>query len=229
VQIAFDDLEKYLHSDTRKHLPDLIKAALVHYQFEVIHPFHDGNGRIGRLLIPLLLCAGGLLPQPLLFMSPYLERHREDYVRLLFEISRRGAWEDWIEFFLRGVSEQCSDFITRSKVLLDLQVTYRERLQRARASALLTRLVDIIFERPVISIPQAATLTSTTYNSAKSNIEKLVEAKILEDLRTEQMPKLFVAQEVFGIIYRPLSELGRGQDQQQVADPALETAPVAAG
>src|SRR5215469_1592607 len=104
MKVALSALERYIHSESN--LPPLVRMALIHYQFEAIHPFLDGNGRIGRLLITLLLCAEGLLPQPLLYLSAFFERHRSEYYRLLLEVSQRGNWLEWITFFLRGVSEQ---------------------------------------------------------------------------------------------------------------------------
>jgi len=207
VERAFNDFESFLNADTRAHIPDLVKASLLHYQFEAIHPFNDGNGRVGRLLIPLFLCSTRLLPQPLLFLSPFFERNRDRYISALYEVSRVGAWEDWIIFFLGGVAEQCRDMIVRSRALLDLQAKYRERLQRARASALLTRLVDFVFERPIISIPQAARLINISYNAAKNNIDRMIEEKILKEVPDEVNPKLFVASEVFSTIYQPLDQV----------------------
>ena len=100
---ALDALERYIQSPSD--LPPLIRLALVHYQFETIHPFEDGNGRIGRLLITLLLCAEGLLPEPLLYLSAYFERHRDEYVDRLLGVSQSNEWEDWITFFLTGIAE----------------------------------------------------------------------------------------------------------------------------
>ena len=115
---ALSDLEKYLH--TPSPLPLLIRLALFHYQFEAIHPFLDGNGRIGRLLLTFLLCAEGLLPQPLLYLSAYFERNRKLYYHLLLSVSHSGKWTDWIVFFLNGVAEQSRDAIKRSHQLMDL-------------------------------------------------------------------------------------------------------------
>ena len=107
------DLEKYLNSDDQT-IPPLIKLALVHYQFETIHPFPDGNGRVGRLLIPLILCERKEISQPLLYLSPYFEKNYDEYIDKMLAVSRVGAWEDWIEFFLVGVEETCG---TRFKKL----------------------------------------------------------------------------------------------------------------
>src|SRR5436309_5025335 len=151
---ALRDFEKYLHEPPV--LPPLVRLALIHYQFEAIHPFLDGNGRIGRLLITLLLCAEGLLPQPLLYLSAYFERHRLEYYRLLLAVSQSGGWSEWICFFLRGVAEQSNDAIRRSDRLLQLMQDYRERLQSARTSALLLQLVDRLFMTPATTVARTA-------------------------------------------------------------------------
>lgn len=127
---ALDAFERFTASPYP--LPFLVKLALVHYQFETIHPFRDGNGRVGRLLIILLLRQEGILPTPLLYLSAYFERYRDTYIDHLYAVSREGAWREWIRFFLRGIAEQAQDAIIRSQGLLDLQQTYRQRLQGAR-------------------------------------------------------------------------------------------------
>src|SRR5262245_921234 len=122
---ALDEFEKYLHAESE--FPLLIRLALIHYQFEAIHPFLDGNGRIGRLLITLLLCAEGALHHPLLYLSAFFERYREDYYRALLAVSQRGERANWINFYLRGVQEQSRDAIKKSSRLLDLWRQYRQR------------------------------------------------------------------------------------------------------
>ena len=138
--------EKYLHKQSK--LPPLVRLALIHYQFEAIHPFLDGNGRIGRLLTTLLLCTEDILPQPLLYLSAFFERHRKDYYQLLLDVSRTGAWDEWITFFLRAVATQAKDAVLCSDKLLDLWKDYRNRLQETRASAPLFQLVDDLFAYP---------------------------------------------------------------------------------
>lgn len=195
---ALGKLEKYLHSPSS--LPPLVRLALFHYQFEAIHPFLDGNGRIGRLLLTLLLCAEGLLPQPLLYLSAFFERHRREYYRLLLVVSQSGQWSDWINFFLRGVAEQSRDAIRRSNRLMDLWQAYRQRLQSARSSALLLQLVDELFSYPVITIAQAAEHLNVTQRSAALNIEKLIDEGILNEATGRQRNRIFVAPKIIQII-----------------------------
>jgi Fic family protein len=123
---ALDAFEKYLHAGST--VPTLVRLALIHYQFEAIHPFLDGNGRVGRLLITFLL------NDRLLYLSAFFERHRADYYRLLLGVSRRGAWFEWIDFFLRAVTEQANDAIARVRRILDLHADYRRRITSTRNS-----------------------------------------------------------------------------------------------
>ncbi len=172
MEQALGQFEAYLHAPST--VPLLIRLAAIHYQFEAIHPFLDGNGRIGRLLITLLLCKEGTLPEPLLYLSAYFERYRNEYYRLLLAVSQSGKWIDWISFFLRGVAEQSRDALVRSDQLLQLWKNYRRQFQSARSSALQLRLVDQLFAYPAITANQAAKLLKVTHRSAQLNIEKLV-------------------------------------------------------
>jgi len=190
---ALDTFERYLHKAGAH--PPLVRLALIHYQFEAIHPFVDGNGRIGRLLISLLLVEWGLLPLPLLYLSAFFHRHRQEYYELLMAVSESGAWRDWITFFLLGVAEQARDAIVRAKRLQDLQGTWRERLASAR-SALPLRLADCLFDSPVLTIPQAQRLLGVTYRSAQRSVQKLVAAGILQQMGESSYGKTFLAAEI---------------------------------
>ncbi len=198
MHAALDAFEKYLHTEDA--LPPLVRLALVHYQFEAIHPFVDGNGRIGRLLLSLLLVHWNLLPLPLLYLSAFFEKHRQAYYDLLLAVSARSAWHEWIEFFLRGVAEQARDAVLRMKQLQDLRAEWHERLAKTRASALQLRLADRLFESPVITIPQARDYLKITYRSAQKNVEKLVAAKILHPLGSATYGRMFIASEIVQII-----------------------------
>ncbi len=195
---ALDSFEKYLHA--KSSLSPLIRLALIHYQFEAIHPFLDGNGRIGRLLITLLLCADGLLPQPLLYLSAFFERYRDEYYRLLLAVSQKGEWEGWIRFFLRAVATQARDAIKRSDKLLALWQSYRSRMQEARASALLLQLVDDLFSYPVLTNPRVTERLAITPRSAQLNIEKLVAAGILKEATGQRRNRVYIAPEIINII-----------------------------
>ncbi len=198
MQEALDAFERYLHEPSD--LPPLVRLALIHYQFEAIHPFLDGNGRVGRLLISLLLREWELLPQPVLYLSAFFERRRGDYYDLLLDVSRQGAWEPWIRFFLEGVQEQCSDVVRRARALFELRERYREVLHTTRASALPLRLVDHLFERPAVTIGQAKELLDVTWRAASLNVEKLIEAGILREITGRARNRIFVADEILELL-----------------------------
>ena len=149
---CLSDLEKYINSDARE--PALIQCALVHYQFEAIHPFVDGNGRIGRLLITFMLLERKLLSQPLLYLSDFFEQHRDEYYRLLLTVSQKGDWKAWLTFFLNGVRQQSEDALATIQKLLDLQKQYREVATGQRVPKIVNRLIDHLFTGPIVSISQ---------------------------------------------------------------------------
>ncbi|HKO54491.1 MAG TPA: Fic family protein, partial [Thermoanaerobaculia bacterium] len=194
MMAALDAFEKYLHAESQ--IPLLIRAAIIHYQFEAIHPFLDGNGRVGRLLITFLLHTAGILEQPLLYLSAFFERNRGEYYARMLDVSRRGAWLEWIDFFLRGVTEQANDAIIRSKRLLDLWKAYRQSVTSARSSALLLALIDHLFATPATTVTNVANMFDVTYAAAKNNVDKLVAAGILRDPQDGRWPKIYIASEL---------------------------------
>lgn len=198
---ALGQLEAYLHLPPS--LPLLIRLATIHYQFEAIHPFLDGNGRIGRLLITLLLCKEEALSEPLLYLSAYFERNRDEYYRFLLSVSRSGTWDEWISFFLRGVTEQSRDALARSGRLLALWQSHRNEFHSACASALQLRLVDQLFASPAITVTQAAKLLKVTHRSAQLNIEKLIRRGILKEATGKRRNRVFIAPHIVKIIEAP--------------------------
>jgi Fic family protein len=198
MMIALNEFEKYLHHHPE--WPFIVELALIHYQFEAIHPFVDGNGRIGRLLISLLLCERKLLPQPLLYLSAYFERNRDRYYDLLFRASQAGAWLEWITFFLEGIVEQSKDATIRTMRMLELLDQHRGQMQKARSSALMLQLVDELFGYPAITISRAAEILGVTYRSAKAIVGKLITAGILREAEERKYNRVFVAPEIVHII-----------------------------
>jgi Fic family protein len=196
---AVSDLEKYINDDTDD-ISILIKIALVHYQFETIHPFPDGNGRVGRLLIPLMLCEKRELSQPLLYLSSYFEAKYEEYIDKMLAVSKYGAWNDWIEFFLIGIEETCQDAINKAQKLQDLHASYHRMIQQARSSALLGKIIDILFESPAITIPFLTKRLNISYNASKNNIRKLIKHDILTPATRELRPAHWVATEIINAI-----------------------------
>ncbi len=140
------------------------------------------------------------MPLPLLYLSAYFHRHREQYYDLLMAVSQHGAWEEWVQFFLRGVAEQANEAGGKVRALQDLQRVWRQRLSQARTSVLLLRLADELFVSPILTITQAQHVLDVTYPSAQRNVEKLVNAGILEQLGDSSYNKTFIAREILNII-----------------------------
>ena len=201
---ALHALEEFLHSPSE--MPPLVRLALIHYQFEAIHPFLDGNGRIGRLLMSLLACAWNLLPQPLLYLSAYFEAHRDDYYDLLLAVSRRGVWEEWVTFFLRGVKEQCGDTVARIKHLQDLRGYYRVQVQRTHASARLLDVVDMLFLNPVLTVRRVEGEVGVTFQTAQRYVDWLVELGILMEVTGKGRNRLYAARDVILAVEAPGGE-----------------------
>ena len=201
---ALGALERFLHGPSD--WPPLARLGLVHYQFEAIHPFLDGNGRIGRLLITLLLCVEGMLPEPLLYLSAYFESRRQTYYHLLLAVSREGAWEAWLVFFLRGVAVQAKDAVARAQRLQDLRERYREQFQTERVAGRMLQMVDLLFVRPVMTMPQIAEGLGVNYATATRYIKHLVDAGILREITGQARNRIYRAGEVLAAIEEPLEQ-----------------------
>lgn len=187
-----DDFEAAMHARPPEFHP-LWWSFLIHYQFETIHPFHDGNGRIGRLLLALMITRECGLSRPWLYMSPWFDRHRDEYIDRLFRVSSQGDWNGWLAFCLRGVVDQANDAFHRLEALIHLQQDYRERVAQSGGAARLHQLLDHLFTvRPVLSTPEARDLTGVTYPTAKADLQRLVDMNILSEL-PEHRPTLYVA------------------------------------
>jgi len=194
MQECLGQLEKFLHAETK--LPPLAQVALVHYQFETVHPFLDGNGRIGRLLITLLLCQRNVLSKPLLYLSAFFEKHRQEYYELLLKVSSTGAWREWIEFFLRAVAEQSGDAVSRSRRLLELQRNYSQVAREKRLPPTAGQLVELILMKPVLNIKIAQEFLKVSYPSAQNAISSLEEAGILTEITGRKRAKAYAASEI---------------------------------
>lgn len=167
------DWERFVNDDGRA-MPALIQAALMHYQFETIHPFLDGNGRIGRLLINLLLMERGRLPLPLLYLSHYFETHRDEYYDRLQAVREQGAIEAWLTFFLNAVHAQANDAVARSRKLVQIRETFHSEAIKERSS--LARLVDVIVRNPFVTVKSVETRLELTNQGAR-NLIKNAEAR----------------------------------------------------
>ena len=197
---CLEDLEVYMNEPGD--LPHLVRLALAHYQFEAIHPFRDGNGRVGRLIIPLLLCSYERLEAPALYLSPYFERFRSQYTDLMLQVSQTGGFASWVQFFLEAVDVSALESIKRAEALLELRENYRKRLQSLRSSANLLGLVDALFARPSVSLTLAAILLGgVTPAAASANVRKLVEAGILREVTGRKRDQRFVASEIIAVAH----------------------------
>ena len=201
---CFSDLEKYIHSAPQE--PALIQCALVHYQFEAIHPFLDGNGRIGRLLITFMLLERKLLSQPLLYLSDFFEQHRDKYYELLLNVSQKGDWKAWFTFFLNGVRQQSEDALLTVQELLDLQNRYRAIATGPRVPKVVNRLIEYLFASPIISISVLSKAWKITYSTVQRGVDYLIEKDILREITGGQRNRLFVAREILNIIMTERTE-----------------------
>lgn len=198
MQECLNQLEKFLY--TKNGLPPLVEAALVHYQFEAIHPFLDGNGRIGRLLVTLLLCQRNILSKPLLYLSAFFERHRQEYYDLLLKVSSTGTWQEWIEFFLSAVTEQSMDAVSRSRRLQDLQHSYAQLAREKHLSPTAIQLVELILMKPVLNVRTAEEFLKVTYPGAQKAIKALVEIGMLTETTGRKRGKAYAAKEVLNVL-----------------------------
>ena len=194
------DLEKFIHDDTPP-MPLLVKIGLVHVQFETIHPFLDGNGRLGRLLITLLLYSNQVLDAPLLYLSVYFKTHRDEYYDLLQSVRTRGDWESWLGFFLHGVVETAQQATDAATDLVELFERDRRRIEaigRAAGSAL--RVHQLLQERPFVSIPNAATRLRVSRPTVARSVEHLERLGILHEGTGRRWRRMFAYRDYLQIL-----------------------------
>lgn len=172
-------LEKWIHANDP--LPPLVRAGLAHVQFETIHPFLDGNGRLGRLLIVFLLIVRDRLPEPLLYLSPYLEARRDAYYAALQGVRERGDLDGWLALFLDGVRTQATDAVARAERLIDLRESYRAQVRKV-TRGVANAVVDLAFEQPVLNARLVVTRLSVTRPAALASLRRLVDAGVLTEV-----------------------------------------------
>ena len=187
---ALHDLEKFLQ-DTMS-FPVLIQCGLAHAQFETIHPFLDGNGRIGRLLITFLLCHRGILQQPLLYLSHYLKEHRAEYYDRLMNIRTKGDWEGWLKFFLQGIYNVSQAATATARSILNLREEHRQAVgQKLGGSAYGLRLLDFLFERPIVNVRLVEKNLQCAYITASKTIDQFVELDFLKEITGWQRNRVY--------------------------------------
>jgi Fic family protein len=200
VTPLLSDLEKFIHEDDSK-LPPLIKAGLIHLQFETIHPFLDGNGRLGRLLITLYLCWHKVLREPLLYLSLYFKKRRPDYYRLLQEVREGGVWEAWLEFFLDGVAETANEAFDAATRIHELMRKDRERVSLAsdRASSAL-RVHEVMRTTPFLTPKEAGRRTGLTKPTISAAFDQLEKLGIVEEITKKRRGRVYAYQEYLAIL-----------------------------
>ncbi len=193
------DLEKFLHD---RQLPALIHIALCHYQFEVIHPFLDGNGRVGRLLITLLLIEQEMLPSPLLYLSAFFEATRDEYYRQLYNLSSQGTWNEWLLYFLNGVAIQSEDALSRAERINKHLNEWKEQMATGGSSAP-TQIVEQLAINPFVTVKKMAEVLGVAYSTAKRAIKKLENGQIIEQVDQGKRDKVYCATAILDILEEP--------------------------
>ncbi|MGL4421570.1 MAG: Fic family protein, partial [Gemmataceae bacterium] len=198
VELLMQQLEAFWKNPGR--VSPLVELALVHYQFEAIHPFMDGNGRLGRLLMMLLLHVRGRLDQPLLYLSAYLHEHDAAYRDHLLLVSQTGSWEAWIEFIARGITEQANDALERTKRILDLQSEYRRELKKNHQPEKLLDIIDMLFESPAITAKGIVAKLGVSDPTAQKHVKLLVDAEILREVSGKRRDRVYIAPAIFALL-----------------------------
>jgi Fic family protein len=188
---ALGELELYLNAPAPA--PELIRVGLVHAQFETIHPFLDGNGRVGRLLITFLLCKAGVLERPLLYLSHYFKQSRTDYYDVLQAVRTHGAWEPWLKFFLQAVYHVAQEATATARKIVRMREEHRQTIQNVlpRKAARGLTLLEALFERPIITLTDAAKLTETTFKHAVPLVRAFEEIGLLREITGRRRDRLY--------------------------------------
>ena len=192
------DLERYMNGENQE--PRVVQCALVHYQFETIHPFNDGNGRVGRLLIILQMIQLGLLSAPLIYPSVYFERTREEYYRRLQDVRDDGAWNEWISYFVQGIKEQCEETITFTRNILALRQQMKD-VGDIRRRASVQAVLDAFFQDPVLSIREIRDYAQIAHNSVQGALDELHERGLVYEITGKQKKRVYVCRPVFDAVF----------------------------
>lgn len=192
-------LEQALDAETE--IDPLIRAFMVHYQFETIHPFRDGNGRVGRLLLALMIYRDCGLGLPWMYLSEFFERHKDEYIDRLFNVSAKANWDEWIGFCLRATIDTGRQTIKRISKLLDLKDTYEKKIKQHDGRDRLVYFLSHLLSSPIVKYTDIQRELSVSYPTARSDMDALVEMGIVNELRTGTNPKQYIAYEIFNIAY----------------------------
>ena len=205
---ALASLEYFIHQNDE--MPALIKVGLTHAQFETIHPFLDGNGRVGRLLITFLLTERNILQKPVLYLSHYFRRHRQMYYDRLQAVRSHGDWEGWLVFFLKGVAEVSREATATARRILDLREVHRRAItdELGRAAGNGHRTLEYLYERPIVSVKNIQDLTGTTFAAANQLVSRLVSSGILREVTGRSRNRRFAYQQYIDLFQSSEPEVG---------------------
>lgn len=198
MQEALSDFEEYLHAPSD--LPVLVRLGLIHYQFEAIHPFLDGNGRVGRLLVTFLLHGGGSTPAPVPYFSAFIDRYRVDYYRLLLSVSQRGTWDEWLEFFLNAIRSESQDAVRRGTALLEMRQQQRARIGRTRAAPTLLAALDVLVRSPIQTVASLQQALGVSTRTAQQTIARLRALGLIEESTGQRRNRVFVARAILELL-----------------------------
>jgi len=206
VAAHLTELEKFLHNDPQ--LPMLIRIGLAHVQFETIHPFLDGNGRVGRLLITFLLCEQEILLKPVLYLSYYFKKHRQQYYDHLQAVRDHGAWEDWLTFFLKGIVEVSRQATETARRILDMRETHRQSITEnfGRVAGNGHRVLEHLYEHPIVSVNEVQELIGTTYAAANDLVAKFVDSGILIETTGQTRNRKFMYRSYINLFHDDVAE-----------------------
>ena len=206
VPERLSELERFLYSEAQ--LPLLIKIGLAHAQFETIHPFLDGNGRVGRLLITFLLCEQQVLQKPVLYLSHYFKRQRQQYYEQLQSVRDRGTWEAWLSFFLRGVIEVSQEATETARRILALREAHRRAITEhlARTAANGYRVLDHLYQHPIVSVTDVQEVIGTTYQAANELVAKFVDIGVLTEITGQSRNRRFMYRSYINLFHEDQAE-----------------------
>lgn len=202
LRSAVGDLMHWISDAIEREVDPVLAAAMAHYQFETLHPFNDGNGRLGRLLIVLQFMRSSTLAEPLLSVSPWFEARRERYQEGLAEVSATGAWDAWVQFFAEGIEQSAIDTSARMSALLAVRDAYRERIRSSGARGIVLDIAELLIESPFVTVTMLAKATGRTYQAASNAVARLTELDILVEIERQGV-RMFRATDVVRVTTRP--------------------------
>lgn len=209
---ALNDFERFLHEDQT--MPDLIYVGLVHAQFETIHPFFDGNGRVGRLLITFLLMHRGALRRPLLYLSVYLKENRAEYYDRLTAVRRRGDWEGWLRFFLRGVAETAAEATSTAERIFELRERHRAQVLEEQLGPNALKLLSLLFASPIVNVKLVSARIGVTFATANKLVSRFEDLGLVREITGQRRSRRFRYEPYLQLFHTAASDPGRGGPAQ---------------